>query len=67
MCHRHHKETDRMTAVELRKIKKAHESQFTEKGREATQNMIRQVLFEIDNYWDQLSRKTFDLEDLKIE
>lgn len=67
LCHRHHKETDLMTADELRIIKKEHESQFTEQGREATQNMIRQVFFEIDSYWDQLSRKTFDLQDLKIE
>jgi hypothetical protein len=67
MCHRHHKETDHMTADELKKIKIEHEAQFTEKGREATQNMIRQVLFEIDNYWDRLSRKTFNLQDLKIE
>jgi hypothetical protein len=67
MRHRHHKETDHMTADELHSIKHEHESQFTEQGREATQNMIRQVLFEINRYWDQLSRKTFDLQDLKIE
>lgn len=67
MCHRHHKETDHMTSGELRQIKKVHESKFTERGREATQNMIRQVLFEVDNYWDRLSRKTFNLKDLKIE
>lgn len=67
MCHRHHKETDHLTADELRIIKKDHESQFTEQGREATQNMIRQVLLESNSYWDQLSGNTFDLQDLKIE
>ncbi len=67
MCHRHHKETDKMTAIEVQSIKQKHESQFTELGRDATQNMIRQVLFEIDNYWDQLERKSFEHEGFKIE
>ncbi|WP_026966582.1 hypothetical protein [Algoriphagus terrigena] len=67
MCHRHHKETDPLTADALRSMKQDHESQFTEKGREATQNMIRQVLLEINSYWDQLSRKSFEFHDLKIE
>lgn len=67
MCHRHHKETDQISTYELRRIKENHELIFTEKGREATQNMIRQVQFEINTYWRQISLKTFEIMDLKIE
>jgi hypothetical protein len=67
MCHRHHKETDAMTTEQVKEIKQKHELKFSETGRKATQNMIRQVLFEIDNYWDQLSRKTFEHEGFKVE
>lgn len=70
MCHRHHKETDNeeeYSVEKLKKIKTNHELKFTEKGKEASKEMIRQVLFEINYFWKQQSIKTFELEDLKIE
>lgn len=70
MCHRHHKETDneeKYTAEILREIKIKHEFKFTEKGKEASKEMIRQVLFEINYFWKKQSLKKFELEDLKIK
>ena len=69
MCHRHHKETDNeeeYSVAKLTKLKKNHELKFTEKGKEASKEMIRQILFEINYFWKQQSLKTFELEDLKI-
>lgn len=70
MCHRHHKETDDIeeyTVEKLTEIKTNHELKFTEKGKEASKEMIRQVLFEINYFWKQQSLKSFELDDLKIE
>ncbi|WP_075602758.1 hypothetical protein [Saccharicrinis aurantiacus] len=70
MCHRHHKETDNeedYSVEKLTEIKNNHELKFTEKGKEASKEMIRQVLFEINYFWKQQSIKTFELDDLKIE
>jgi len=70
MCHRHHKETDNeeeYTVDKLTEIKTNHELKYTEKGKEVSKEMIRQVLFEINYFWRQQSIKTFELEDLKIE
>lgn len=70
MCHRHHKETDDekiFTTDILRELKLKHEERYTEKGKEANQNMIRQVQYEISYFWDRQSKKTFELDDLKIE
>ena len=70
MCHRHHKETDDeeiFTTDILRELKLKHEEKYTEKGKEANQNMIRQIQYEISYFWDRQSKKTFELDDLKIE
>jgi hypothetical protein len=70
MCHRHHKETDDekiYTAEKLKKMKFDHELKYTEFGKEANSDMIRQVLHEVNYFWDRQSKKKFDLEDLKIE
>ena len=70
MCHRHHKETDdeNLYSVEkMTEIKTNHETRFTEKGKEASKNMIRQILFESNYFWKKQSTKLFDLSDLKIE
>ena len=70
MCHRHHKETDNekeYTVEKLIKIKKNHESRYTEKGKEASKNMIRQIMFESNYFWRKQSTKSFELSDLKIE
>jgi hypothetical protein len=70
MCHRHHKETDDekiYTTEKLRKLKYNHELKYTEFGKEANRDMIRQILFEVNYFWDKQSKKTFELEDLKIE
>jgi hypothetical protein len=70
MCHRHHKETDNekeYSVEKLTKIKRNHEQKFTEKGKDASKEMIRQVLFETNYFWKKQSTKTFELEDLKIE
>jgi len=70
MCHRHHKETDDQETYSVEalvKIKENHESKFTEKGKEASKEMIRQVLFEANYFWEKQAAKTFELEDLKIE
>lgn len=70
MCHRHHKETDDekiYTTEKLKKMKYNHELKYTEFGKEANNQMIRQILFEVNYFWDKQSKKTFELEDLKIE
>lgn len=70
MCHRHHKETDveeKYTVEKLIEIKTSHESRFTEAGREFSNNMIRQILYEASYFWNKQSAKTFELQDLKIE
>lgn len=70
MCHRHHKETDNeeIYSVEtLVEIKANHEAKYTEKGKEASKEMIRQVLFESNYFWKRQEAKTFELQDLKIE
>jgi hypothetical protein len=70
MCHRHHKETDNEADYpvdKLTELKINHEFEFTEKGKEASKEMIRQVLFEISYFWKQQSLKIFKIEDLKIE
>jgi len=70
MCHRHHKETDeeeKYTIDKLTEIKNNQESRFTEKGKEASREMIRQVQSEANFFWVRQSSKSFDLPDLKIE
>lgn len=70
MCHRHHKETDDeklFTVDKLNDIKTHHESKFTEKGKEASKEMIRQIQFETNYFWKKQAAKTFELSDLKIE
>lgn len=70
MCHRHHKETDNVeqySVERLKKIKGEHEKKFTERGKEASKEMIRQILFEINYFWDRQKSKKFELEDLKID
>lgn len=70
MCHRHHKETDIIEDFpeeKLRELKEIHEAQFSEEGREASEQMIRQFKFEIDYYWNRISNKEFNFEELKIE
>lgn len=69
MCHRHHKETDctdEFSVEKLFEMKVNHERNFTEKGKEATREMIRQVLFEINYFWERQTLKTFEVQDLKI-
>lgn len=70
MCHRHHKETDdvaKFTVQKLKAIKLKHESRFTEKGKNASQEMIKQILLETSFFWNSQKSKVFDLQDLKIE
>lgn len=70
MCHRHHKETDdeiEYNVEKLTQIKKHHELKFTEKGREASKEMIYQIQSEINYFWNRQSSKTFKIEDLKIK
>lgn len=70
LCHRHHKETDdidEFSVEKLKHIKANHEKQFTEAGREASNNMIRQVQYEIEYFWNKQKIKEFELSDLKIE
>lgn len=70
MCHRHHKETDDEIEYDVEKltqIKKNHELRFTEKGREASKEMIYQIQSEINYFWKRQSSKTFELEDFKIK
>lgn len=70
MCYRHHKETDdieKYTVEKLIEIKTNHELKYTEKGREASKEMIRQILYDISYFWNKQSIKSFDLVDLKIE
>jgi hypothetical protein len=70
MCHRHHKETDetkKFTTEVLKSIKKNHEARFSESGKLATKEMIRQVYFEINYFWNKLNDKKFKFPGLKIE
>ena len=70
MCHRHHKETDNeeeYSVDKLTEIKNNHELRFTEEGRKFSKEMIRQVLFEVNYFWNKQSTKSFELQDLKIE
>lgn len=70
MCHRHHKETDnedKYGVEKLIEIKANHESKFIEKGRKLSKDMLLQVLFEANYFWDRQSKKTFEFQDLKIE
>lgn len=70
MCYRHHKETDEVIeypVARLRKIKEDHELKFTEKGKEASSDMIRQILFEINYFWQRQKTKKFEIDDLKIK
>lgn len=70
MCYRHHKETDdeeKYTVEELTRIKDSHENKFTEKGKEASKEMIRQIQFEANYFWKKQELKTFEVQDLKIE
>lgn len=66
MCHRHHKETDAFSVEKLKHIKTNHEKQFTEAGRQASNNMIRQTQYEIEYFWNKQKIKDFELSDLKI-
>jgi hypothetical protein len=70
MCYRHHKETDdikEFTVERLIKIKKAHENKFTEKEKVASNEMIRQIFFEINYFWNRQKSKVFELDNLKIK
>lgn len=70
MCHRHHKETDNeeeYSAAKMTEIKTNHEQNFTEKGKKASKEMIRQILFEANYFWKKQATKSFELQDLKIE
>jgi hypothetical protein len=70
MCHRHHKETDDIKEYpveRLKKIKEVHENRFTEKGKVASEEMIRQILFETNYFWNKQNLKVFDFDDLKIK
>jgi len=70
MCHRHHKETDNekiYTVKKLKDIKHNHELKYSESGKEADKEMIRQILFEVQYFWDRQVKKEFELEDMKIE
>lgn len=69
MCYRHHKETDdviKYPAQKLLEIKLNHESNYTESGRRASEEMIRQVIDENKYFWKQLSDRTYENIDLKI-
>lgn len=69
MCYRHHKETDdilKFPAEKLLEIKLNHESNYTEGGRRASEEMIRQVLEEDKYFWNRLSNRTYENIDLKI-
>ena len=70
MCHRHHKETDdvkKYTVEKLIEIKQNHEVNYTEKGKEVSKEMMRQIQFEANYFWKKQNAKTFELEDLKIK
>jgi hypothetical protein len=70
MCHRHHKETDdekKYPAQKVKEIKESHELKFTEKGKVASKEMIRQIQFEANYFWKKQGAKSFELEDLKID
>jgi len=67
MCHRHHKETNNTleyTGERLKQIKKDHEKNFTEQGKEASAEMIRQILFEINYFWKKQTIKKFKVDEL---
>lgn len=70
MCHRHHKETDdvsKYSVEKLKHIKSMHESSFTESGKELTKKMTEQIQSERKCYWNRISEKEYELEDLKIK
>lgn len=70
MCHRHHKETDDVKEFSvdvLKKMKDDHESSFTEKGKSASIDMIRQIQSETHWFWEKQERKVFENEDLKMK
>lgn len=70
MCYRHHKETDNEKEYpvdKLTEIKTNHEFKFTEKGKEASIEMIRQIQFDINYFWERQSIKTFKYKELKIK
>ncbi len=70
MCHRHHKETDdviEFTVERVKEIKAIHESGFTEQGKNATNEMIHQILAEAISFWNRQRQKGFELQKLKIK
>jgi len=69
MCYRHHKEIDSgmYSSERLIEMKQKHEARFTEGGREASNEMIRQVLHETQYFWERQSKKTFDFDHLKFD
>jgi hypothetical protein len=70
MCHRHHKETDNITQYTVEKlyeIKRNHESQYTETGRQLSKKMIDQIVFESSYYWTRQKEKEFMFDDLKMK
>jgi len=53
MCHRHHKETDdinKFTEEILYDIKRNHETQFTESGKQLSNEMIVQIPSKLKYY-----------------
>ncbi|MEP0367240.1 MAG: hypothetical protein ABJN36_05120 [Cyclobacteriaceae bacterium] len=70
MCHRHHKETDdviKYPEEKLNEIKLNHESQFTEAGKQLSNEMIRQIDAESRFYWTRQKEKEYEFDELKMK
>ncbi len=70
MCHRHHKKTDNVEKYpteKLQSMKQAHEAQYIESGRNASKEMIGQIIEEVRCFWKQQAEKEFDVEEIKIK
>jgi len=67
MCHRHHKETDYLKEEKLFRIKRNHESRFTESGKQLSKEMLEQITKEAKYYWTRQKEKEFELDDLKMK
>lgn len=69
MCHMHHKKTDNVekyTVEKLLEMKENHERKYTQKGKEATEQMIRQIQIENASFWNNQANRKFEFEDFKI-
>ncbi|MEX2234702.1 MAG: hypothetical protein WD824_21240 [Cyclobacteriaceae bacterium] len=56
LCHRHHRETDSVDKVSLLKIKADHENTFRESGFSVSDEVIKQAIKEIQQYWAAIER-----------